>query len=88
MPPRDKEEMIRENERNFIESYESPTGPMKWQSTQKRNEIHEQIDKKMAELEESGLTREEILFNEQVSIYSMSDHTLTYVTMIERHPLG
>jgi len=30
MPPREKEEAIRENERNFIEGYASPTGPMKW----------------------------------------------------------
>jgi hypothetical protein len=30
MGPQDKEEAIRENERNFVESYLSPTGPMKY----------------------------------------------------------
>lgn len=64
MAPKEKEEIIRENEKNFIESYESPSGPMKWQSTSKLAPIHQEIDKRMAELEDSGLTREEILFNE------------------------
>ena len=64
MGPQEKEELIRENERNFIESYESPSGPMKWLPSNEANTIHKQIDKRMAELEESGLSREEILFNE------------------------
>ena len=32
MIPKDKEEAIRENERNFIEAYLSPEGPNKWMS--------------------------------------------------------
>jgi hypothetical protein len=32
MAPREKEEAIRENERNFVEAYLSPDGPSKWMS--------------------------------------------------------
>jgi len=32
MGPKEVEEAVRENERNFVESYETPTGPMKWLS--------------------------------------------------------
>lgn len=69
MPPLEKEEMARENERNFIEGYETPLGPMKYLSPDKLNAIHVEIDTKMQDLEDSGLTREEVLFNEQVIIY-------------------
>lgn len=66
MGPKEKEEAVRENERNFIEGYSSPTGPMKWLSKDQINKVHSQIDKKMQELEDSGLTRDEILYNKQV----------------------
>lgn len=42
---------------------------MKYLSPDKINAIHVEIDTKMQELEDSGLTREEVLFNEQVMIY-------------------
>lgn len=64
MSPAEKEELIRENEKNFIESYGSPTGPTKWMSAEEINKIHQQIDIKMQELEDSGLTREEILYDQ------------------------
>lgn len=41
---------------------------MKWMATEEMQKIHDDIDKRMEELEESGLTREEILFNESVRI--------------------
>lgn len=59
------EEMIRENERNFIEgSSASMDGPFKYMSKDRINQIHAEIDVRMQELEETGLTRNEILFDD------------------------
>ena len=71
MSPKEKEEAIRENERNFVESYLTPTGPMKWMSRDQIEKIHTQIDVKMQELEDSGLTREEILYDQQVTLNNL-----------------
>jgi len=61
---RERRGHLRENERNFIESYGSPTGPMKYLTKEEKHKIHIMIDEKMEELEDSGLTREEILYND------------------------
>lgn len=68
MPPKEKEEILRQNEKNFVDAYESPSGPFKWLSAQELNVIHDQIDQKMQELEDTGLTREEILYDKQDGI--------------------
>lgn len=68
MTTQDKEEVIRENEKNFVEAYGSVTGPIKYMSAKDIEQVHLLIDEKMQELEESGLTREEILFNDQRGI--------------------
>jgi hypothetical protein len=47
MTPQEKEEAIRENERNFIESYLSPEGPNKYMSKEQLEYVHSQIDRKM-----------------------------------------
>lgn len=57
------EEMEWENERNFVDGYQSVTGPLKWLSEEEKDAIHSLIDVKMQELEDSGLTWEEILHN-------------------------
>lgn len=36
----DKEEIIRENEKNFIEAYESPVGPLKYMKSKEITKIH------------------------------------------------
>lgn len=65
MKPMEKEEAIRENERNFIEATQSPTGPSKWLSREELEAVHTEIDRRLQELEDSGLTREEILYDKQ-----------------------
>jgi ribosomal protein S18 len=47
----------------FVEGYRTPTGPLKWMSQEDKDRIHAQIDFKMDELELTGLSREEILFD-------------------------
>ena len=52
-----------ENEKHYVDGYQSPIGPLKWMSRDEKDAIHALIDVKMQELEVSGLTREEILHN-------------------------
>jgi hypothetical protein len=37
MAPREKEEIHRQNEKNFVDAYESPSGPFKWLSSKELN---------------------------------------------------
>jgi hypothetical protein len=52
-----------DNEKNFVDGYHSPQGPIKWMSKEEKEKIHVMIELKMKELEESGLTKDEILHN-------------------------
>lgn len=57
--------MLRENERNFIEGTSaSAEGPFKYLSKERIAAIHDEIDVRMQELEDTGLTRNEILFED------------------------
>ena len=47
MTTKEKEEAIRENERNFIEAPMSPTGPSKYLSKEELNSIHTEIDNRL-----------------------------------------
>jgi hypothetical protein len=47
LSPKDKEEAIRENERNFVEAYLSPQGPNKWMSKEEIEYVHSQVDKRL-----------------------------------------
>ena len=47
MAPSEKEQAIRENERNFVDAYLPPTGPSKWLTKEELTTIHDQIDQKM-----------------------------------------
>ncbi|CDW82874.1 30s ribosomal protein s18 [Stylonychia lemnae] len=72
----DKEEIIRDNEKHFVESYESPVGPLKYMNRKEIIKIHQIIDKKMQELEDSGLTRDEILYDRQVLTFDIFNSLL------------
>jgi len=52
-----------ENEWNFVDGYQTATGPLKWMDPDEKEKIHDIIDIKLQELEDSGLTRAEILHN-------------------------
>jgi hypothetical protein len=58
----DKEEIARDNERHFVEG---PTanvdGPFKYMERERIDAIHLEIEQRMTELSESGLSRNEIL---------------------------
>lgn len=57
--------MERDNELHFIEGPNvSADGPFKYMSEERIDHIHLEVDKRMQELEDSGLTRQEILYND------------------------
>ena len=61
----DLEEIMRDNERNFIEGPSaSVEGPFKYLSAARIEQIHGEIDERMQELEELGLSRNELLFDD------------------------
>jgi len=68
------EEIYRNNEKNYIEGANaSVEGPFKYLSAHRIREIHVEIDVRMQELEDTGLTRNEILFDEANSGLPLRD---------------
>lgn len=65
-PAEDSQEHVySENERNFIEgSSAAMDGPFKYLSSERLAQIHFEIDERMQELEDTGLSRNEILFDD------------------------
>lgn len=66
-------ELLDHNEKTWIEGYRSPRGPIKWMSVEEKAKIHTQIDLEMRRLEDSGLSREEVLFGAPRGIPLTSD---------------
>ena len=65
MPPTDApEEMLRDNEINFVDALQSQQGSLKFMSEEEKRAIHAEIDQRMNELESTGLSRFEILHDE------------------------
>ena len=57
--------MIRENEKNLVEASSiSVDGPFKYMSKARISEVHDEISERMEELQATGLTRNEILFDD------------------------
>ena len=67
------EERIRDNEINYVGGYQAPDGPFKYMSKAAKDKIHQEIDVRMQELEDTGLTRDEILFEEQKGLKLVDD---------------
>ena len=69
----EKEEMARNNELSFVDAYNSPVGPFKYMSKEAIDKVHMEIDERMQELEDTGLTRNEILFEQQKGLQLADD---------------
>jgi hypothetical protein len=52
-----------ENNDIFLDGLKDPQGPKKLMSREEKEKIHEEIDNRLQELENSGLSKEEILYN-------------------------
>jgi len=77
--PKIEQETTELNEKTFVEGYKSPRGPIKWMSQEDKDRIHAQIDYKMEELERTGLSREEILFNRAKGFPLREDSVFQYL---------
>jgi len=75
----EKEELLRENELNYVQGYLAVDGPFKYMSDSAKEKIHMEIDERMQELEETGLTRNEILYEEQEGIKLQDDPFYQFV---------
>jgi hypothetical protein len=71
--------MIRDNEIAFVDANQSPAGPLKYMSEAARDRVHQEIDIRMQELEDTGLSRNEILFEEQKGLSLKDDPFFQYV---------
>ena len=69
----EKEDRIRDNEMHYVSGYQAPDGPFKYMSQAAKDKIHQEIDSRMKGLEETGLTRDEILFEEQKGLKLVDD---------------
>lgn len=69
----EKEELLRENEMNYVSGYLAADGPFKYMSDAAKEKVHMEIDERMQELEDTGLTRNEILYEEQKGIRLADD---------------
>ncbi|EAR96961.2 ribosomal protein S18 (macronuclear) [Tetrahymena thermophila SB210] len=57
------EEAEHQNFKQFVEGFRSPSGPLKYMDHEEKQKINFLIDQKLEELEATGLTREEILYD-------------------------
>ena len=71
--------MEKESEINNIDAYHHTEKAKKWMSEKEKEIIHQEIDHKMQELEDTGLTRMEILYNEQKGIPLIDDPVFQYL---------
>ena len=53
----EREEMVRENETNFTDAYQGPAGPMKFMSDEAKEKVHLELDQRLQEIEDTGLSR-------------------------------
>lgn len=73
-----KEEKEIDNKAIFVSAY-STEGPIKFKSAEEKEKIHLEIDLKMKELEDSGLSREEILYNKSEGIPLREDKLFQFI---------
>jgi ribosomal protein S18 len=68
-----------DNVNTFAEGYKSLSGPMKYMSKREKEAVHLEIDKKLQELEDTGLSREEILYDKPEGTPLKEDKFFQYV---------
>jgi len=58
------EQMLTENEKNFVQAAQAHVeGPHKYLTEQQKQKVHQEVEKRMQELEETGLSRMELLYD-------------------------
>jgi small subunit ribosomal protein S18 len=67
------------NKKIFVEGYQDPKGPIKFMSKKEKETIHLEIDRRFQELENSGLSREEILYDKPEGTPLNQDKFFQYI---------
>ena len=75
----EREEMIRENEINYVQAYQGPSGPLKYMSEEAKEKVHQELDLRMQEVEDTGLTRSEILHEQQTGVKLVDDPFFQFI---------
>lgn len=58
--------LIRDNERNFVEAaHANVEGPHKYLTADEKIKVHFELDERLQQLEDTGLSRIELLFEDQ-----------------------
>lgn len=74
-----KEEIEIEKNNIYLDGLNDPQGPMKYMTRNEKEKIHEEIDIRLQELEDSGLSKEEILFNKPEGVPLKFDKFFQYI---------
>eukprot|EP00357_Protocruzia_adherens_P001811 CAMPEP_0114981838 /NCGR_PEP_ID=MMETSP0216-20121206/5759_1 /TAXON_ID=223996 /ORGANISM="Protocruzia adherens, Strain Boccale" /LENGTH=553 /DNA_ID=CAMNT_0002343539 /DNA_START=119 /DNA_END=1780 /DNA_ORIENTATION=+ len=75
--PEDEVEEIQN--KTFVDGYRTPRGPIKWMSEKAKDKVHQQIDLRLLELETSGLSREEILYEDAKGLPLRNDPFFQFI---------
>jgi len=68
-----RDEIDNTNDDRFVDAFTTRDGPKKYLSKEDKERIHQEIDVKMQELEDSGLSREEIMFGKPIGVPLVHD---------------
>lgn len=74
-----EEELEKKAEAHHVDSAYHTEKAKKWMSEQEKKVVHDEVDQKMQELEDTGLTRMEILYNEPKGIPLSDDPVFQYL---------
>jgi ribosomal protein S18 len=67
------------NKKIFADGYQDPKGPIKFMSKKEKETIHLEIDRRLQDLEDSGLSREEILYDQPEGIPLNQDKFFQFI---------
>mmetsp|Transcript_5864 Transcript_5864/g.10444 ORF Transcript_5864/g.10444 Transcript_5864/m.10444 type:complete len:514 (-) Transcript_5864:171-1712(-) len=66
-------------QKTFIDGYRTPIGPVKWMSQEDKNKVHKQATLKLQALEDTGLSRDEVLYKRPGGISLAEDPVFQFV---------
>ena len=80
----------KDNELEYVQGFSDTQKPKKWMTQEEKDTVHHEVDIQMQQLEDSGLTRMEILFNEQKGLPLADDPVFQYLknNRVAREMLG
>lgn len=66
-------------QKTYIDGYRTPVGPLKWMPAEEKEKVHKQATLKLQTLEDTGLSREEILYKRPGGIMLAEDPVFQYI---------